>query len=65
MKLTEFRVALKYGCDISPNAKAALTCLGCGYAGDFEGDPTVKEAMIQIDQFKQAHLACKETRDAR
>lgn len=62
MKLTEFRVKLRYACDIVPPAKAALTCPDCGSAGDFEGRPTIEEAMIQIDQFKQEHLACKETR---
>ncbi len=44
----------------SLNAKAALTCMGCGHAGDFEGTPTVKEAMIQIEAFNRAHSGCQE-----
>lgn len=42
--------------------RAGLTCLACGTARDFKGSPTVKEAMIQIEEFKRAHAKCKETR---
>ena len=45
--------------DLSAESKAALTCLECGTARDFEGSPGVKEAMIQIDEFRREHGGCK------
>ena len=45
---------------VPKRAKAALTCLECGTACDFEGSPGIKEAMIQIDEFRREHGGCKD-----
>ena len=44
----------------SEGAKVAMTCLECGTAIDFKGSPNIREAMIQIDEFRREHGGCKD-----
>lgn len=50
--------ALHAACENAPKAKAAMTCLSCGTAEDFHGHPSVKEAMVQINNFSHTHAEC-------
>lgn len=38
--------------------KAFLTCPRCETSEDFKGHPSIKEALIQIDEFRRAHSGC-------
>jgi hypothetical protein len=49
-------------CKSAPAAKAALTCLACGTAEGYHGHPSVQEAMVQIEDFKRAHVGCRKGR---
>jgi hypothetical protein len=54
-KMDELRETLE---SAEANAAAALTCLSCKTAKAFKGHPTLKEAMVQIDDFRSTHRDC-------